>query len=85
MLIIVLFLLSPLVFLLFVLSDSAPATQPEVTVTGDWQVQVKAGDATVTLAVPPAELITVTAEKYADLPLFDDGAAGWGRARSCVG
>ncbi len=78
-------LLSSLVCLVFVLSDFAPAVQPEVTVTGDWQVQVKMGEETVLLAVTPAEMIAVTAEKYEHLPLFDDTAAGWGKGVKLCG
>lgn len=59
-----------------------------IPVSGDWQVTVDPGtvvigDATVTipapvtLAVPPAVQITVTAERYEGLPLFNADAPGW--------
>lgn len=70
-------LLSCLLCLALVSAASGATPQSEVTVTTDWQVQVKTGDATVTLAVPPAEIISVTAEKYENLPLFNADAAGW--------
>ncbi len=70
-------LLSCLACLVFVIADTTAAARPEVTVTDDWQVQVTTGDASVTLAVAPAEMITVNAEHYESLPLFNAGDAGW--------
>lgn len=59
---------------------------PVITLAGDWQVDVctSSHDATsgakqshVTVRVAPPTIVTVEAEKYDSLPLFDAQAAGW--------
>lgn len=71
-------LFSCLLCLLFVFSTSAAqGAQAELTVTADWQVQVTTELATVSLTVPPANIVSVTAEKYENLPLFNPNASGW--------
>jgi lysophospholipase L1-like esterase len=61
---------------------------PVITLTGDWQVDVSIASrdetqrekhTTVTLQVAPPTIVTVEAEKYDGLPLFDSQAAGWGK------
>jgi len=76
--------LSCLVCLFFVVSDCA-AARSDVTVTGDWQVTAQTAEAMTTLAVVPAEMITVRAEKYESLPIFNAGAAGWGKGAKLRG
>jgi lysophospholipase L1-like esterase len=58
----------------------------DVTLTGDWQVQVSIGrddtspgsqPLTATLHVVPPTSISVEAEKFDSLPLFNAQAAGW--------
>ena len=69
---------------------------PELRIAGDWQVQVTArldgtnpdGSAktiTDTLAVSPAALLTVKAERYASLPLFNPQAGGWSKGAALQG
>lgn len=70
------------------LCAAVAAATPQVTVAGDWSVRVSPGAVTVgntvvtvrrpvTLAVLPSESVTVRAEKYEGLPLFNDKASGW--------
>ncbi len=67
------------------LSIALAATMPEpatLTLTGDWQISVTARNAedqpiTAKLDVTPPALLTVKAEKFATLPLFNPKAGGW--------
>lgn len=60
----------------------APAAPPEFKVAGDWDVQVNFPDVngptviTVLHVVRP-DWVTVTAEKYDSLPVFNPRAGGW--------
>lgn len=63
---------------------------PEVTVVGDWSVQVGAGEVVVagravavtptTLEVQPADQVVVTDERALKLPLYDPAGPVWRRA-----
>jgi len=57
----------------------APA---DLKLTGDWQVKVTvsgARPAEATLSITPPKLLTVSAEKYEPLPVFNPKAGGWVR------
>ena len=62
---------------------AAPIPEPAaLTLTGDWQIRITARNAedqpiTSTLNVTPPALLTVQAEKFATLPLFNPKAGGW--------
>lgn len=62
------------------LQAAAPA---ELKITGDWEVQVSVpGNAKVkpaTIKVPPSEVFTVEAQKYASLPVFKTSGGGWAK------
>jgi lysophospholipase L1-like esterase len=48
------------------------------TVAGDWDVRVNVpGRQPQVLHVSPAEIISVTAERYADIPIYNPKAGGW--------
>lgn len=53
----------------------------ELSLAGDWSVRAvvrgDAGSREVVLAVRPAELISVTAEKHDSLPVFNSNTGGW--------
>jgi len=76
------------------LSVSLAAASPEpatLALTGDWQVKISARNAadqliTATLVVTPPSLLTVRAEKFAALPIFNPQTGGWvkGAALSAV-
>ena len=56
----------------------APA--PDVTLTGDWKIKVSIREPRsieTNLTVEPPRLLSVTAEKYNSLPVFNGKAAGW--------
>lgn len=63
--------------------DAAPANEPAtLTLTGDWQVEVSARNASgelihATLDVTPSAWLTVTAEAFTALPVFNPAAGGW--------
>lgn len=61
----------------------AAADRPaELKLSGDWQVKVTVPGARpveATLSIPPPKLLTVTAEKYDSLPVFNPKAGGWVR------
>jgi lysophospholipase L1-like esterase len=59
------------------LTSSALAAPAEFKLVGDWQVQVTINGLSATLRVPPSELVTVTAEKFDALPIFNPKAGGW--------
>ena len=71
------------------LATASYASPPPVTISGDWHVRVSAGEVRVagktvtvsplTFAVTPAVMVTVRAERYDSLPIFDPGAAEWAR------
>ena len=71
---------------------AAPAAEPAtLTLTGDWQIKIAAHNAnnqpiTATLDVTPPALLSVKAEKFATLPIFNPKAGGWvkGSALSAV-
>lgn len=77
--------------LILPLSDVLANDPPSLTLTGDWEIRVtlpqsSLGEAkpdremSATLKIPPPTMITVTAEKYAALPLYQaKGGAGWRR------
>jgi len=73
----------PAILLLTLLNTTPLARGQAITpvtlqLTGDWQVQVSGPQGQATLAVPPATLVTVTAEKHDRLPLFNPKAwGGW--------
>ncbi len=58
-----------------------PAEVPaELKITGDWEVKVSVREPQVVEAVvkiAPPEMLTVSAEKYDSLPLFNPRAGGW--------
>jgi lysophospholipase L1-like esterase len=62
---------------------AAPAPEPAtLALSGDWQIKVTARNAdgqpvTATLDVTPPALLTVKAEKFATLPIFNPRAGGW--------
>ncbi len=48
------------------------------TLAGDWKVHISVpGNTTQTVDVRPASIVTVTAESYRNLPLFNPKASGW--------
>ena len=62
---------------------AVPTPEPaELKLTGDWQIRVtvrsaKGQSITATLDVTPPALLTVRAEKFATLPIFNPQAGGW--------
>ncbi len=62
------------------LHAAAPA---ELKLTGDWEIQVSVPDNAkakpATLKVTPNTLFTVTAQKYASLPVYKPTGGGWAR------
>ena len=67
-------------FLGLTLNACDAATSAELKLTGDWDVVVSlkdAGGLTTTVHVAPPEVLTVVAEKYESLPLFNPRAGGW--------
>jgi lysophospholipase L1-like esterase len=71
----------PLFCLVLSLSRTGCATAPpEFKVVGDWEVQVTVNEPrglVATVHVAPPTLVTVTAERYDGLPLFNPNAGGW--------
>ena len=67
--------------LLLTIGGSVRAAAPLVKTVGDWEVEVTLASParTARLRVPPSELITVTAEKHASLPIFNSQGGGWAR------
>lgn len=72
-------LLLPLTLALIAAPVAAAPKPAEVRIVGAWQIEVKAPGSRrpTTLAVPPAEVRTVTDERYLGLPLFNPNAGGW--------
>jgi lysophospholipase L1-like esterase len=61
-------------------ADAGAEQKAEWQLAGDWEVSVpvkRTGAERATLRVPPPELMTVTAEKHASLPVFNPQGAGW--------
>ncbi|HWN95048.1 MAG TPA: GDSL-type esterase/lipase family protein [Methylomirabilota bacterium] len=55
-------------------------TPAELKITGPWEINVSAREPRVveaTLQIAPPEIITVTAEKFDSLPVFNPRAGGW--------
>jgi len=65
---------------LIIAEAAAPA---ELKIVGDWEVQASVpGNAKVkpaTIKVQPSEVFTVTAQKYASLPVYKTTGGGWSR------
>jgi lysophospholipase L1-like esterase len=58
----------------------------QFTITGPWEIQVAAAGARPQSArIAPPALLTVTAEKYASIPVFNPKAGGWVRGAQLVG
>ena len=54
----------------------------DLRLTGDWQVKVSVAGAhptEATVSIAPPKILTVTAEKYDSLPVFNPKAGGWVR------
>jgi len=70
-----------------VVAGSALAQAPaSFTVAGDWDVRVTLpGSAVQTVHVAPPSIITVIAEKYTALPLFNPQAGGWVKGAQLLG
>lgn len=59
---------------------------PSFTLAGDWDVLVSvSGVNPQTVRVAPVALLSVTAERYDDLPLFNPKAGGWVRGAQLKG
>jgi lysophospholipase L1-like esterase len=74
--------------LALLLFAAAACAQPPATFTvaGDWAVQVTVpGVAPQLLRVAPPLVRSVTAEKHAELPMFDPKAGGWARGARLEG
>jgi len=58
---------------------SSPAQPPAAfTISGDWEVRVSVpGAPSRTLRITPPATITVTAEKYTSIPMFNPKVGGW--------
>ena len=71
------------VFSFLALSLGRAAEVPaDLKLTGDWQVKVTvsgARPAEATLSIAPPKILTVSAEKYDSLPVFNPKAGGWVR------
>ncbi len=69
----------PLLIAAALAAFSALAQEPaSFAIAGDWDVRVTvAGAGGATLHVTPPAMIAVTAEKYAEIPLFNPKAGGW--------
>ena len=67
--------------LLLTIGGSVRAAVPTVKTVGEWEVEVTLDSPprTARLRVPPPELVTVTAEKHASLPVFNPQGGGWAR------
>jgi lysophospholipase L1-like esterase len=66
---------------------AALAQEPaSFSIAGDWDVRVALpGAASQTVHVTPPEMISVTAEKYAAVPIFNPKAGGWMRGAQLHG
>jgi lysophospholipase L1-like esterase len=76
------------VIALAVLSTSFALAQnlPSFSLAGDWEVRVTVpGTDTQTVRVSPPAYLTVTAEKYDDVPMFNPKAGGWVRGAQLKG
>lgn len=75
--------LAALGLLCFSLGSLQAAAPAEVKLTGDWEIQVSVPDNAkvkpATLKVSPNTLFTVTAQKYATLPVYKTTGGGWAR------
>jgi lysophospholipase L1-like esterase len=61
-------------------------TQAEFTLAGDWKVRITApGKASQTIDVRPVSKVTVIAESYRNLPLFNPKASGWTKGAQLKG
>ncbi len=59
---------------------SRAATPAELIITGDWEVKVslrEPRDMETKLSLSPPKIVTVTAEKFESLPVFNPKAGGW--------
>ena len=70
--------------------DAAPAPSPvenpaEVTITGDWQVEVRYNGETKTFDIAPPETVTVTNERYSSIAVFNTAALLWTRGTPLEG
>lgn len=64
------------------LNSSRAATSAEVKLTGDWEIRVTRSPShskATTFAIPSNTLFTVTAQKYASLPVYKTTGGGWAR------
>jgi lysophospholipase L1-like esterase len=65
------------------LTPIKPVSPTTVKITGDWEIEVTAPDNVkikpAILKVTPNTLFTVTAQKYASLPIYKTTGGGWAR------
>jgi lysophospholipase L1-like esterase len=75
-----------LAFTLPIASEAKAAA--EIKIVGDWEVQVSLREpraVEATLRVPPPKVVSVDAEKFDSLPLFNPKAGGWARGAQLRG
>ena len=73
---------------LFLSAVSRAATPAELKITGDWELKVSVREPELVeamLRVVPPEMISVVAEKFAALPVFNPKAGGWGKGAQLRG
>ena len=77
-------LLLPLVIVLSVPAAFA-GDAVSLELTGDWTLRAEYGTATTELTVSRPDIVTVKAEKYGSLPLFDPKGAPWRKGLPLTG
>lgn len=70
--------------------DAAPAPSPienpaEISITGNWQIEVSYDGITKSFDIDPPETVTVTNEKYSSIVVFDSSALLWTRGTPLEG
>lgn len=70
--------------------DAAPAPSPienpaEMTITGNWQIDVSYNGITKSFDIDPPETVTVTNEKYSSIVVFNTAALLWTRGTPLEG
>jgi hypothetical protein len=79
---------SALLLVMIIAANGSTTAPVDLKITGDWAVKVSteaASGAVTTLQIAPPTIITVNAEKFASLPIFNPKTSGWSKGAQLSG
>ena len=79
---------SALLLVMSIVANGSMTAPVDLKITGDWAVKVSteaASGAVTTLQIAPPTIITVNADRFASLPIFNPKTSGWAKGAQLSG